>query len=58
MKKDIITSKLRPSKKQGLDEVAQRRVVNIQGEKCSWIDLQNPDRLSCNNSSGGSKTFS
>ena len=44
MKKDIITSKLRPSKKQGIDEVAQRRVVNIQGEKFSWIDLQNPDR--------------
>ena len=45
MKKDFITNKLRPAKKPGLDSVApQRHVETIQGEKFSWIDLQNPDR--------------
>jgi magnesium transporter len=45
LKKDFITNKLRPAKKPGLDSVApQRHVETIQGEKFSWIDLQNPDR--------------
>ena len=45
MKKGFISSKLRPGKKQGLDnDIVERHVITIQGEKFSWIDLQNPDR--------------
>ena len=45
MKKDFITSKLRSGKKQGFDsEAIHRNVETIDGEKFSWIDLQNPDR--------------
>ena len=45
MKKDFITSKLRPGRKTGDDSLAiQRHVETIEGNKFSWIDLQNPDR--------------
>ena len=45
MKKDFITNKLRHGKKIELESGAvERNVVTIEGEKFSWIDLQNPDR--------------
>ena len=45
MKKDFITNKLRHGKKTGLDsDAVEHHVVTIEGEKFSWIDLQNPDR--------------
>jgi magnesium transporter len=45
LKKDFITSKLRPGRKTDFDsEAIIRNVETIQGEKFSWIDLQNPDR--------------
>jgi len=45
LKKDFITSKLRPSKKKGDDsEAIKRHVDTIESEKFSWIDLQNPHR--------------
>ncbi|MGI0097986.1 MAG: CorA family divalent cation transporter, partial [Nitrosopumilaceae archaeon] len=43
MKKDFFTNKLRSSRKTNSDAV-QRRVETIEGEKFSWIDLQNPHR--------------
>ena len=43
MKKDFFTNKLRSSRKTNSDAV-QRRVEMIEGEKFSWIDLQNPHR--------------
>ncbi len=43
MKKDFFTNKLRSSRKTNSDTV-QRRVEIIEGEKFSWIDLQNPHR--------------
>ena len=44
MKKDFFTSKLRSSRKAGYSDAVQRRIETIEGEKFSWIDLQNPHR--------------
>ena len=44
MKKDFFTSKLRSSRKAGYSDAVQRRIEIIEGEKFSWIDLQNPHR--------------
>lgn len=44
MKRNIIPSKLRPSKK-GQDQLlSEKKIEKIDGEKFVWIDLQNPDR--------------
>ena len=44
MKKDFFTNKLRSSRKAGYSDAVQRRIETIEGEKFSWIDLQNPHR--------------
>jgi magnesium transporter len=44
MKTDFLTSKLRPLRKTGLDIQVPRHHEIIEGDKFSWIDLQNPDR--------------
>jgi len=44
LKKDFFTSKLRSSRKAGYSDAVQRRIETIEGEKFSWIDLQNPHR--------------
>ena len=45
MKKDFFTSKLRHTRKSGVDgDSIERHIITIQAEKFSWIDCQNPDR--------------
>ena len=44
MKREFITRKLRPGKKSLDDSVGERKVTMIEGDKFTWIDLQNPDR--------------
>lgn len=43
MRKGFITKRLRSGRKP-LDVPIERKIETIQGEKFSWIDLQNPDR--------------
>ena len=43
MKKDFFSNKLR-SRKIGYSEAVERHIETIEGEKFSWIDLQNPHR--------------
>ncbi|MDH3611288.1 MAG: magnesium transporter CorA family protein [Nitrosopumilus sp.] len=43
MKKSFITNRLRSGKK-SLEDAIQRKIETVEGEKFSWIDLQNPDR--------------
>lgn len=44
MKSGFITKKLRPGKKTTDDSAIDKRIEKIQGDKFTWIDLQNPDR--------------
>jgi magnesium transporter len=44
LKKDFFTSKLWSARKAGLSQTVERRVETIEGEKFTWIDLENPDR--------------
>ncbi len=43
MKTGFLTSKLRPAKKLDSD-ITRHQIEVIEGDKFSWIDLQNPDR--------------
>ena len=43
MKKGFISNRLRSGKK-SIEESIQRRIETIEGNRFSWIDLQNPDR--------------
>ena len=43
MKKGFITSRLRSNKK-SIQTPIEHKIETIQGEKFTWIDLQNPDR--------------
>jgi len=44
LKKDFFTSKLWSARKAGLSQPIERRVETIEGEKFTWINLQNPER--------------
>jgi len=44
LKKDFFTSKLWSTRKAGLSQTIERRVETIEGEKFTWINLQNPER--------------
>lgn len=44
MKKHLIPKKLRPGRKPPEEPIVERKIQTIDGEKFSWIDLQNPDR--------------
>ena len=44
MKKDFFSNKLRSSRKINSSDSVQHRIETIEGEKFSWIDLQNPHR--------------
>lgn len=43
MKKGFISSRLRSGKKTA-DDSLQRRIETVEGNRFSWLDLQNPDR--------------
>ena len=43
MKREFITKRFHPSKK-ALEEIIEKKITTFDGEKFSWIDLQNPDR--------------
>ena len=43
MKREFIT-KLRPGKKTLVDTGIEKKVTIMEGDKFTWIDLQNPDR--------------
>ncbi len=44
MKREFIT-KLRPGKKTLVDTGIEKKVTIMEGDKFTWIDLQNPDRI-------------
>ena len=44
MKKEFFTSKLWSTRKSSLNQPIERRYEIIEGEKFTWIDLQNPER--------------
>jgi len=44
LKKHLIPKKLRPGRKPPEEPIVERKIQTIDGEKFSWIDLQNPDR--------------
>ena len=44
MKTDFLTSKLRLAKKIPDSDVSKHQIEVIEGDKFSWVDLQNPDR--------------
>jgi magnesium transporter len=44
MKREFITKKFRAGKKSLEDSVIEKKIEVIEGERFTWIDLQNPDR--------------